>query len=57
MFAHTEQWRKVSLSEWAVQEFAQECSAASIKIALWDSAESQESIALQNTENQLISNL
>lgn len=57
MFAHTEQWRKVSLSEWSAQEFAQECSAASIKIALWDSAESQESIELQNTENQLISSL
>lgn len=57
MFAHTEQWRKVSLSEWAVQEFAQECSAASIKIALWNSAESQESTALQNIENQLISSL
>lgn len=57
MLAHTEQWRKASLSKWEVQEFAQECSAASITIALWDSAESQESIALQNIENQLIPSL
>lgn len=41
LFAHTERWRKASLNERAVQEFAQECLAASMKIALWDSAESQ----------------